>query len=179
MSETSSEPEDALMELLAPDGYYSYLGIAKDSTHPLASPSGPKKAESEPLHSPLSAAPSNINEDMIKKNYRKLSRKHHPDRPGGNVETFRLLHRAQVVLLNPKLRQQYDILGIDLDDEHEEDDEEHDIDATDNEKNGSDAKKKHQERPSSSQSIVQDIASSILAVVMQVIVRTGTLVLCH
>ena len=33
------------------------------------------------------------------------------------MDTFRLLNRAQKVLLEPKLKAQYDILGMDLDDE--------------------------------------------------------------
>ena len=50
---------------------------------------------------------SQINlDDLVKKAYRKKSIKHHPDKPGGDAETFRILKRAQTVLSNPKLRQQ-------------------------------------------------------------------------
>ena len=60
-SSESDKPSEAMMKLLAPDGYYAYLGI-------------PKSATSEP------------DEDLIKKNYRKLSLKHHPDK-GGDADT--------------------------------------------------------------------------------------------
>jgi hypothetical protein len=142
---------DAMMELLAPDGYYKYLRVEKPTK--TESPSPPSSSESSttsPLISP-------IDEELVKKNYRKLSRLHHPDRKGGNPETFRMLHRAQKVLLDPKLRQQYDILGIDLDDDeaaqHHEGEEE-------------------KERPGTAQGIVQEIASQVLAFMMQMIVRT-------
>jgi DnaJ-class molecular chaperone len=42
-----------MMQLLAPDGYYVYLKIDKSTS-------------------------TDIDEDLIKKNYRKLSLKHHP-----------------------------------------------------------------------------------------------------
>lgn len=119
-----------MMQLLAPDGYYIYLGITKSET---------------------------LDDDLIKKNYRKLSLKHHPDRSGGDSETFRMLNRAQTVLTNSKLRQQYDILGLDLDDDDNED------------------KKDDPDQPTTSQGIVHEIASMALTSVLQMGVRTGTL----
>lgn len=49
----NDKPSEAMMQLLAPDGYYAYLKIDK-------------------------SASAEIDEDLIKKNYRKLSLKHHP-----------------------------------------------------------------------------------------------------
>lgn len=93
--------------------------------------------------------------------------KHHPDKPGGDVETFRTLKRAQTVLSNPKLRQQYDILGLDLDD----DEVEQSGASAGNEDGGA-------ESQTSSQTIVQDIASAALTAVLQFGVRTGTEEIC-
>ncbi|KAG7344753.1 heat shock protein DnaJ domain protein [Nitzschia inconspicua] len=97
--------------MLAPDGYYTYLQIPKTTNHP-----GSDNSSSNTSSSTI--PPDMV--DLIKKNYRKLSIKHHPDKPGGDVDTFRLLKRAQTVLSSPKLKQQYDILGLDLDDDEEE-----------------------------------------------------------
>lgn len=137
--------DSALIELLAPDGYFRYLGVPK----PMNSATSDAKV-----------AAASIDEDAVKKNYRKLSLKHHPDK-GGSADTFRVLNRAQRVLLDPKLRQQYDILGIDLDDDDE-----------DNSSNV--AEDEDGKESSSSQGIVQEIASNVLAGVIQVAVRTRT-----
>ena len=87
------------------------------------------------------------------------STKHHPDKPGGDVDTFRTLKRAQTVLSNSKLRQQYDILGLDLDDDEVE--------------QNSTGVGKEDESQTSSNTIVQDIASAALTTVLQFGVRTG------
>lgn len=50
---SNDTPSEAMMQLLAPDGYYAYLKIDKTKNN-------------------------EIDEDLIKKNYRKLSLKHHP-----------------------------------------------------------------------------------------------------
>jgi len=54
--------------------------------------------------------------DHIKKVFRKLALKHHPDRCGGNAEEaeqaeekFRLLREAYEVLIDPVKRRQYDL----------------------------------------------------------------------
>ena len=139
------------MKLLAPDGYYQYLGIPKKP-----STDGDKNA-------------STVDLDMIKKNYRKLSLKHHPDKPGGDAETFRVLNRAHKVLSHTKLRQQYDILGMDLDD----DEHEHEMSGggSKSDGNGDD------NESSTSQGIVHEIASMALTSVLQLGVKTGTWVL--
>ena len=169
-------PCAATIELMSPDGYYKYLDVPKvessaSTTTRVPTPSSTlnnNNKDQEPLVS--------IDVDRIKKNYRKLSRKHHPDRPGGNANTFRLLNRAQRVLLNPKLRQQYDILGIDLDeDDDNEGDEDYHIDDDDDEHDDSGkAKKQRQEKPTTAQGIVQEIASMALMTMMQLGVRTST-----
>ena len=152
MSEDSSpDQKDALVELSSPDGYYTFLGLDKAAV------------VKPPPEGGLAPKVGEIDEDAVKKAYRKLSRKHHPDK-GGDAETFKALARAYRVLLNPKLREQYDILGIDLDD---------DATHTDNgnpdlQENGGDA------TPSTAQGIVQEIASMALTGIIQLAVRTGT-----
>lgn len=64
--------------------YYSVLGVSKDSSI-----------------------------DEIKKSYKKLALKHHPDR-GGNPETFKEINEAHDVLSDPKKKQRYDMGGDDL-----------------------------------------------------------------
>lgn len=49
----------------------------------------------------------NADANEIKQNYRKLARKHHPDR-GGNAETFKLINEAYEVLADAQKRAQYD-----------------------------------------------------------------------
>jgi DnaJ family protein A protein 2 len=50
----------------------------------------------------------NANEDEIKKSYRSLSLKHHPDR-GGDGETFKKINEAYQHLSDPQLKRQYDL----------------------------------------------------------------------
>ncbi|MDY5128566.1 J domain-containing protein [Actinotignum urinale] len=64
--------------------FYAELGVAKDAT-----------------------------QEEIKKAYRKLSRKHHPDRNGGSKESeekFKRVGEAYQVLSNPEDRKQYDAI---------------------------------------------------------------------
>jgi hypothetical protein len=126
-------PTLALLTLESPDGYYTYLSIEKSAE---------------------------IDEELVKKNYRRLSLKHHPDRRGGDEETFRSLNRAQHVLLHAKLRQQYDILGFDL-----EEDEHHDNDVHEKDR-------KEGEPPTSPDTIVSHMASASLAAILQALIRT-------
>jgi predicted phage tail protein len=126
-------PSLALLTLESPDGFYTYLSIEKSTE---------------------------IDEELVKKNYRRLSLKHHPDRRGGDEETFRALNRAQRVLLHAKLRQQYDILGLDL-----EEDEHHEHD-------GHEEDKKENESPTSPDTIVSHMASASLAAILQALIRT-------
>jgi DnaJ-class molecular chaperone len=147
----SPAPFEGVLKMLSPDGYYTYLGIEK-----------PKPTEDNPVPT--------VDEDQIKKNYRKLSLRHHPDRPTGDADTFRVLNRAQQVLSNPKLRQQYDLLGLDLDD-----DEEHE--GGDGANDGDEGQDGDRDQTSANQdSVMSQIASMTLASIFQVIVRTGE---CH
>ena len=70
MTDSNTEQHDALMKLLAPDGYYNYLGLEKAAviTPPPEGSSG------------LTPKVGDIDQDAVKKAYRKLSRKHHPDK---------------------------------------------------------------------------------------------------
>lgn len=70
------------------------------------------------------------------------------------------------MLSNIKLRQQYDILGVDLDDDEVEQNN-----SASMEEEGA------AQSQTTSQGIVQDIASAALTAVLQVGVRTGTWVL--
>jgi DnaJ domain len=164
---------DALITLMAPDGYYAYLNVPKPS--PLAAP---QEAESRSGDSPLlHSVPPPIDAELVKKQYRKLSRKHHPDRPGGDAATFRLLNRAQKVLLNPKLRRQYDMLGIDLDDDEEVTGDDAGPGDDEGSADGS-SKPHHGPGPTSAQGIIQEVASSVLTSIFQLAVRTGELCTC-
>lgn len=167
-------PSDALIQLISPDGYYTYLGIPKPSAAEIqaatqnVTSSFMKKAEAAEGNASKDAnAPgaSVIDEDLVKKNYRKLSLKHHPDKPGGDADTFRVLNRAQKVLMNPKLRHQYDILGLDLDDD-EDDQVLHPGGGT-----GDDNKDGDEE--TTAQGIVHEIASMVMASIMHLGFRTG------
>jgi DnaJ domain len=153
---TKSSP---LLELLSPDGYYTYLGIQKPPIILAISSSDDEKNNA-----------NKIDEELVKKNYRKLSLRHHPDKPGGDADTFRLLNRAQRVLLNEKLRQQYDVLGIDLDDDEADNN-------TSQSNHNIDVNASHDERPSTAQGIVHEIAATILSGIIQLGVRTCKLFL--
>jgi hypothetical protein len=154
--------DSALLELLAPDGYYSYLGVVKPASAVAVTTNASHNKDDPTSEADVSVSKNSIDEDLVKKNYRKLSLKHHPDK-GGNPDTFRILNRAQRVLLDPKLRKQYDIVGIDLDDEDMNHSNDADHDSNDPHKDAS---------HSSSQGIVQEIASTVLAGVLQLGIRT-------
>jgi DnaJ-domain-containing protein 1 len=193
----------ALMELLAPDGYYAYLRINKSLLNATTAASTARSVpndhasknqheSSSSMHSSSSssstagAAATTADDeqqqefDNIKKNYRKLSLKHHPDR-GGDANTFRLLNRSQRVLSNPRLRKQYDILGIDLDDdddnEHRNDDGGEGTPAAGAASSGSSSNAggaSGDDRETTAQGIVHEIASMVLTSIIQLGVRTST-----
>jgi DnaJ-class molecular chaperone len=52
--------------------------------------------------------PKTSTQDDIKKAYRKLAMKYHPDRNGGNEDKFKKIQEAYDILSDPKKRQQYD-----------------------------------------------------------------------
>jgi len=159
--------DDALQLLLSPDGYYKYLAITKPPLvggslkYQAVMKSGGENAEV--------TGGGEVDVDQIKKNYRRLSLKHHPDKPGGDAEIFRVLTRAKVVLSNSKLRREYDLVGLDLEDEPEDETHQDQVDgsATENEE--------AEEGKGKTETVMNHIASASLAVVLQVVVKTGTM----
>jgi len=62
--------------------YYKILGVSKDAS-----------------------------QDDIKRAFRELAKKYHPDKQGGSAEKFKEINEAYQVLFNPEKRQQYDQFG--------------------------------------------------------------------
>eukprot|EP00574_Skeletonema_japonicum_P009367 CAMPEP_0201724772 /NCGR_PEP_ID=MMETSP0593-20130828/8403_1 /ASSEMBLY_ACC=CAM_ASM_000672 /TAXON_ID=267983 /ORGANISM="Skeletonema japonicum, Strain CCMP2506" /LENGTH=428 /DNA_ID=CAMNT_0048216073 /DNA_START=74 /DNA_END=1360 /DNA_ORIENTATION=- len=175
-------PSDEALELLfSPDGYYTYLSIPKPD--PSSSLTNPYLDAA--LNSGGSSTPENsiIDLDQVKKNYRRLSLKHHPDRRGGNEDTFRAFHRAKIVLSSPKLRREYDLIGLDLEDDAEElAHEEEDHDSNGNGSNDSEGKEhnntnqnntNNNNNNSKTETVMSHLASATLAGVLQMVVRTA------
>ena len=53
----------------------------------------------------------NASPNEIKKAYRTLSMKHHPDRPTGNEEEFKKINEAYEVLSDDNKKRTYDLTG--------------------------------------------------------------------
>lgn len=53
----------------------------------------------------------NASQDEIKKAFRKLAQKYHPDKPGGDEKKFKEINEAYSVLSNEQKRKQYDTFG--------------------------------------------------------------------
>ena len=53
----------------------------------------------------------NASPDQIKKAYRKLSMKYHPDKPTGDEEKFKEINEAYSILSDPQKKQMYDLTG--------------------------------------------------------------------
>jgi len=176
---TALPTEEALQILLSPDGYYKYLQITK----PTPDAMGLK------YQAAMSAGGGDISEgkgteidlDQVKKNYRRLSLKHHPDRKTGDAETFRMLNRAKIVLSNNKLRREYDLVGLDLDDDvdpdhHTEGSASSTSTSGGTKENGDGNKEEEKDGGGSSsktETVMGHLASATLAAVLQVVVRTG------
>ena len=158
---SASTSISALHQLLSPDGYYTYLNI------PCAHLSNSN------VNSNKDNSTSEVDTDLVKKNYRRLSLKHHPDRRGGDSETFRVLNRAKKVLTTPKLRKQYDLLGLDLIDEEENhSNDDNGPGASNSDADGDDSNDAHSSA-GSPDSVMSQLASVTLASILQVTVRTG------
>ena len=54
-------------------------------------------------------------QDDIKKAFRKLAQKYHPDKPEGDEKKFKEINEAYTVLSNPEKRKQYDTFGSNFD----------------------------------------------------------------
>lgn len=173
--------EEALSILLSPDGYYNYLGISK----PEAASVGLKYEDAMKAGGTGDAiGGGGVNLDQVKKNYRRLSLKHHPDRKTGDAEAFRVLNRAKVVLSNAKLRRDYDLVGLDLDDDAEDDCGHHHEDSKGNSSESSEGQQNSEAHEddkndangggagSKTETVMGHLASTTLAAVMQVVVRT-------
>ena len=158
-AENNASNFSALQQLLSPDGYYTYLNIPRPSPNKVNTTTASKEDE--------------VDTDLVKKNYRRLSLKHHPDRRGGDTETFRVLNRAKKVLTTPKLRKQYDLLGLDLNDEEENQTNDDnapssssmDGDQSNDEDGGGEG--------GTSDTVMSQLASATLAGILQITVRTG------
>lgn len=171
--------EEALQILLSPDGYYTYLAISKPSPDAY----GLKYQETMSAgmaSASSSSADSIVDLDQVKKNYRRLSLKHHPDRKTGDAEAFRMLNRAKIVLSSPKLRREYDLIGLDLDDDAEEENGHHHGDSSDSkndEKSGEEGEAHDEDEKdknsSKTETVMGHLASVTLAAVLQVVVRTA------
>lgn len=159
-SSTNANAKDAssaLHILLAPDGYYTYLGIEK----PVSSHSSLLTKDNQ-----TKETKQELDLTAIQKNYRKLSLRLHPDRPTGDEEAFRVLERAKHVLMTEKLRKQYDLLGLDLeDDDHSDESHQEDEDGVSNEE-----KKDGDGKPDG---VLSHMASATVAAFLQLAVRTG------
>lgn len=167
---TPLSSEEAQKVLLSPDGYYSYLNIPAPNPAPAHLPSSfSTKKDAEPT----------IDLDRVKRNYRRLSLRHHPDRRGGDPEAFRLLNRAKVVLSSPKLRREYDLVGLDLDDDAEEHEHE-EAERSSGEGSNGDADSDNATSDegkegggSTADTVMSHLASATLATILQVAVRTA------
>ena len=54
----------------------------------------------------------NASDNEIKRSYKKLAMKYHPDRPGGDEEKFKEVSFAYSILSDPEKKQRYDQFGI-------------------------------------------------------------------
>ena len=78
----------------------------------MGGPRGPKKeVDNKKFYESLGVA-KNASTEEIKRAYKKLAIKHHPDK-GGDVEKFQEISRANEVLSDPEKREMYDNYGED------------------------------------------------------------------
>ena len=65
-------------------------------------------------HYGVLGVPKGSDEITIKKAYRKLALKYHPDKPSGNAEEFKKISEAYSVLSDPEKKKMYDMYGPDF-----------------------------------------------------------------
>lgn len=169
---TPLDGASALHTLLSPDGYYLYLNVPRPPPPPPGSATaaryraggGNGGGDADDVDD------GGVDVDLVRKHYRRLSLRHHPDRRTGDAETFRVLNRAKRVLTNPKLRRQYDLLGLDLDDEDDDGDHRGGVDGDEDKKNGGgEGDEAGRGEPDN---VVSHMASATLATILQVAIRT-------
>lgn len=71
-----------------------------------------RKLQKEDLYRTLGVN-ANASEQEINRAYKTLCLKHHPDKPGGDVEKFQMINQAYKVLSNKEMRGLYDQYGGD------------------------------------------------------------------
>lgn len=81
-----------------------------DDYHPSVGAGRKKEVNNKKFYEVLNVS-QNASVDEIKKAYRKLAMKHHPDK-SGDVETFKEISRAYEVLSDPEKRKIYDEAGV-------------------------------------------------------------------
>jgi len=148
--QSPSGEENPLKILCSLDGYYECFCVSSPPPRTAADGETGSKEEEEFA-------------SEVKKKYRRLCLSHHPDK-GGDAETFQALNRAYKVLTTVKLKKQYDLLGLDL-----EDDEEHHDSSTENDIKG------EENDESSSNSAMAQIAAVVIATIVQILIRTATI----
>lgn len=152
-----------LQQLQSPDGYYRYLAITKVPSSSASTNSFLQPKSTTDDKSTADEKDGQPNKDKIKRNFRKLSLRHHPDRPGGDAETFRSLKRAKLVLMDDKLRKEYDLLGLDLEEDQESEDHQED------ESGGDEGRRE-------GDTVISHMASATIAAILQIAVKTGEFV---
>mmetsp|Transcript_13501 Transcript_13501/g.19315 ORF Transcript_13501/g.19315 Transcript_13501/m.19315 type:complete len:373 (+) Transcript_13501:80-1198(+) len=164
-SNNSTRSTSALHILLSPDGYYTYFKIEKPRSKLVSHSIKAERNEAQ------SADESEVDYERVKKTYRRLSLIHHPDRPNGDAATFRVLNRAKRVLTDVKLRKQYDLIGLDL--EEDEDENAENMNEGTDKNNDSDLDNgEGGKSTSSSDSVMGQLASATLAGIFQILMRT-------
>jgi len=148
-----------LQQLQSPDGYYRYLAITKVPSSSASTNSFLQPKSTTDDKSTADEKDGQPNKDKIKRNFRKLSLRHHPDRPGGDAETFRSLKRAKLVLMDDKLRKEYDLLGLDLEEDQESEDHQED------ESGGDEGRRE-------GDTVISHMASATIAAILQIAVKT-------
>lgn len=92
-----------------------------------AQAAGEKDIADEPNHYTVLGVSQDVTEKQLKRAYRAMSLKYHPDKEGGSTRAFQRIALANQVLSDPVKRQQYDE-GADLKEKPKDEDEDSDDD---------------------------------------------------